>query len=173
MRTRELAAAAVFAAVTFAVTRYTVIPIPATKGYFNLGEVAIYIAAIMFGPVVGAVAGAIGSALADVAALAPQFAPFTFVIKGIEGFIVGRLAGASRGANIRATISGGVWMVLGYFLAETLFARVLGIAPTPSTAVAAALTEFPFNIVQVAAGVVVSVLVGVRLRSLARERAAR
>lgn len=35
MRVRDLAAAAIFAATTFVVTRYTVIPIPATKGYFN------------------------------------------------------------------------------------------------------------------------------------------
>ena len=173
VRTRELAAAAIFAAVTFAVTRYTVIPIPATKGYFNLGEVAIYVAAIAFGPVVGAVAGAVGSALADVAAAAPQFALFTFVIKGIEGFIVGRLAGSTTAANLRATISGGVWMVLGYFLAETLFARFLGIAPTSAAAVGAALAELPFNIVQVVAGVVVAALVAVRLRGVAREQAAR
>lgn len=131
----------------------------------------IYIAAIAFGPSVGAFAGSVGSALADIAAAAPQFAPFTFVIKGIEGWIVGRLAGGSTGANLRATILGGTWMVLGYFLAETLFARALGIAPT--AAVGSALTELPFNIGQVAAGVVVSILVGVRLRGMAREQGAR
>ena len=173
MRTRELAAAAIFAAVTFVVTRYTVIPIPATKGYFNLGEVAIYIAAIAFGPGVGAVAGALGSALADVAAAAPQFALFTFIIKGVEGFIVGRLAGSTAGANVRATISGGACMVVGYFAVETLFARFLGIAPTPAAAVGAALAELPFNIVQVAAGVVVAALVAVRLRGTVREQAPR
>src|SRR3990170_8548552 len=44
VKPRDLAAAAIFAALTFVVTRYTLIPIPATKGYFNLGEVVIYIA---------------------------------------------------------------------------------------------------------------------------------
>lgn len=173
MKPRELAAAAIFAALTFTVTRYTLIPIPATKGYFNLGEVAIYIAAIAFGPAVGAIAGALGSALADIAAAAPQFALFTFVIKGIEGYIVGRLAGSTTGSRVRATIVGGVWMVLGYFLAEVAFARVLGIAPSPAAAVGAALTEAPFNAVQCAAGVIVSVLVGARLRGVVGERAAR
>ncbi len=172
MRSRELAAAAIFAAVTFVVTRYTVIPIPATKGYFNLGEVAIYLAAIAFGPAVGAVAGALGSGLADVAAGAPQFALFTFLIKGIEGYIVGRLAGATAGSRLRATIGGGAWMVAGYFLVEVLFARVLGIAPTPAAAVTAALTEAPFNIVQAASGVIVANLVGTRLRDAAGPRAA-
>ncbi|MDQ7849704.1 MAG: ECF transporter S component [Armatimonadota bacterium] len=169
MKSRDLAAAAIFVALTFVVTRYTVIPIPATKGYFNLGEVVIYIAALAFGPLVGLLAGGVGSALADLAA-APQFAPFTLVIKGIEGYLVGRLAGPTTPLRLRATVLGGAWMVAGYFAAETLFARFLGIAPTPATAVAAALTEVPFNIVQVTAGVVVAVLVAVRLVPLMAEK---
>src|SRR2546430_3074385 len=156
MRTRELAAAAIFAAVTFVVTRYTVIPIPATKGYFNLGEVAIYIAAIAFGPGVGAIAGALGSALADVAAAAPQFALFTFIIKGVEGFIVGRLAGSTAGANVRATISGGACMGVGDFAVVTLFSALLGIAPPPAAAAGAAPGERPFNTRPIAAGAAVS-----------------
>lgn len=169
MKAREVAAAAVFIALTFIVTRYTVIPIPATKGFFNLGEVVIYIAALVFGPLVGALAGGLGSSLADVAA-APQFAPFTLVIKGIEGYIVGALAGPTSAARLRATAIGGAWMVAGYFGVEVLFARTLGIAPTPATAVAAALTELPFNLVQVGSGVVVAVLVAARLRGLAPGR---
>ncbi len=175
MKTRDVTAAAIFAALTFVVTWYPLahIPIPATKGYFNLGEVVIYLAAIAFGPPVGAIAGAVGSALADVAAAAPQYAAFTFVIKGIEGYLVGRLAGVTAASRLRATIVGGAWMVLGYFLAEVVFARVLGIAPTPATAVAAALTELPFNIVQVAVGVIVAVLVAGRLRGAVGGQAVR
>jgi len=171
MRARELAAAAIFIALTFVVTRYTVIPIPATRGYFNLGEVVIYIAAIVFGPVVGALAGGLGAGLADLVA-APQFAPFTIVIKGVEGLLVGGLAGRSPASRVGATALGGAWMVAGYFAAEVLFAQRLGIAPTPAAAVGAALTEVPFNLVQVAAGVIVAVIVAARLRGLAPERLA-
>jgi uncharacterized membrane protein len=175
MRIRDVTAAAIFAALTFVVTWYPLarIPIPATKGYFNLGEVVIYLAAIVFGPAVGAFAGAVGSALADIAAAAPQYAVFTFLIKGIEGYLVGRLVGITAASRLRATIVGGVWMVLGYFLAEVVFARVLGIAPTPATAVAAALTEVPWNIVQAAVGVVVAVSVAGRLRSAITGQAVR
>ena len=169
MKAREVAAAAIFIALTFVVTRYTVVPIPATKGYFNLGEVVIFIAAIVFGPVVGALAGGLGAGLADLVA-APQFAPFTLVIKGIEGLLVGWLAGRSPASRVGATVLGGLWMVAGYFAAEVLFAQRLGIAPTPAAAVGAALTEVPFNLTQVAAGVIVSVLVASRLRGLAPER---
>lgn len=167
MRTRELVAAAIFIALTAIVTRYTAFPIPATRGFFNLGEVVIYVAAIVYGPVVGMLAGGVGSALADIWAQAPYYAPFTLVIKGIEGYVVGRLAGARVSSRVRATILGGALMVTGYFLAQTFFARTLGIAPTSGTAVTAALAEVPFNIVQVAAGVIVALLVTARIpRSL-------
>lgn len=170
MKPRDLAAAAVFIALAFVVTRYTVIPIPQTKGYFNLGEVVIYIAALTFGPAVGGLAGGVGSALADLAGGYLQFAPLTLVIKGIEGILVGRLAGAGTAGRLRATIAGGSWMVAGYFLAEVIFARPLGIAPTPLTAVAAAAAEVPFNIVQVAVGVIIATVVAARLRPLAPHR---
>jgi uncharacterized membrane protein len=170
MKPRDLAATAVFIALAFVVTRYTVIPIPQTKGYFNLGEVVIYIAALIFGPAVGAVAGGVGSALADLAGGYLQFAPLTLVIKGVEGFLVGRLARAGTAGRLRATIAGGLWMVAGYFLAEVLLARPLGIAPTPLTAVAAAGAEVPFNITQVAVGVIVATVVAARLRPLAPQR---
>lgn len=172
MKARDLAAAALFIALVFVVTRYTLIPIPATRGYFNLGEVVIYLAAILFGPVVGALAGGLGSALADLVA-APQYAPFTLVIKGVEGFIVGRLAGRTAASRLGATVLAGAWMVAGYFTAQVLFARSLGIAPTPGGAVAAALTEVPFNLVQVTVGIVVAVLAASRLRALAPDRLAR
>ncbi|MGQ0570357.1 MAG: ECF transporter S component [Armatimonadota bacterium] len=168
MKVRTLVTAAVFIALTFAVTRFTVIPIPATKGFFNLGEVVIYVAAIALGPIVGMLVGGIGSALADLV-VAPQFAPFTLVIKGIEGYVVGRLAGETSGSRLRATIIGGACMVLGYFGAEVLFAGVLGLAPTRTAAVAVALTEVPFNIVQVAVGVAVAVPTSARLAAALRE----
>jgi len=168
VKVRTLVTAAVFIALTFAVTRFTAIPIPATKGFFNLGEVVIYVAAIALGPMVGMLVGGIGSALADVVA-APLFAPFTLVIKGIEGYVVGRLAGETSRSRFRAAIIGGACMVLGYFGAEVLFARVLGIAPTPTTAVGLALTEVPFNIVQVAVGVAVAVPTSVRLAAALRD----
>ena len=65
--------------------------IPASNGFFNLGEAMVYIAAILFGPVVGGFAGGVGSFLADVFLGFGHFAPGTLVIKGIEGVVVGVL----------------------------------------------------------------------------------
>ena len=101
------------------------IPIPATSGYFNLGETLIYIAALLFGPFVGAIAGA-GATISD-ALVAAQYAPGTFTIKAIEGFFVGflykKLVQKTKSITLSATIVivvGGFEMVLGYFLYETL-----------------------------------------------------
>ena len=58
MKTRDLAAAAVFIALTFVVTTYTKIPIPQTKGYFNLGEVVIvWLIFLVVGIAVGVLIG--------------------------------------------------------------------------------------------------------------------
>jgi uncharacterized membrane protein len=65
--------------------------VPATKGFFNIGETLVYITALLFGPVIGSFAGGFGSMLADVLLGYPQFALGTFIIKACEGGIVGFL----------------------------------------------------------------------------------
>ncbi|MGE5575525.1 MAG: ECF transporter S component, partial [Ignavibacteria bacterium] len=122
----KIIAIAIFAALVFVVTsQIPPIPIPATSGYFNIGETTIYIAALIFGPVVGAFAGGIGSALSDAFLGFGLFAPGTFFIKGGEGLIVGLLNTTLRrrisNLTVCATISisiGGLEMVAGYFLYE-------------------------------------------------------
>jgi len=79
--------------------------IPATKGYFNLGDAGIFISAIFLGPAVGMFAGGVGSATSDIVTGYTVFAPGTLVVKGIEGFIAGFLfrklrAGGSRKASL-------------------------------------------------------------------------
>ncbi len=121
----KIAVAAIFAALVAVATLLFWIPIPATSGYFNLGETLIYVAALLFGPFVGAIAGT-GATIAD-ALVAAQYAPGTFTIKAIEGFLVGflykKLVHKTKSITLSATIAiivGGFEMVLGYFLYETL-----------------------------------------------------
>ena len=87
---RTIASTAVFTAFVAAATMAFAVVIPSTNGYFNIGEVMVYITAMLMGPYVGAFAGGVGSSIADVI-LAPQYAPGTLVIKGLEGLIVGSL----------------------------------------------------------------------------------
>jgi len=70
--------------------------VPATEGYFNLGETMVYTVAILFGPYVGALAGGIGSALADLLLGYAFYAPATLVIKACEGLVVGWLVRKAR-----------------------------------------------------------------------------
>jgi uncharacterized membrane protein len=152
----KITAAAVFAALVFVVTsQIPPIPIPATSGYFNIGETTIYVAALIFGPLVGALSGGIGSALSDAFLGFGLFAPGTLFIKGGEGLIVGFLNTILRrrikNLTVCATIAvvvGGLEMVAGYFLYEQF---VIGYP------FAVALAEVPFNIVQMLIGLIVAV----------------
>ena len=88
----KISVSAMMAALVCVATVAFQVYIPETHGYFNIGEVAVYISAILFGPVVGGVAGGFGSALADIITGYGYYAPGTFVIKGFEGLIVGFLS---------------------------------------------------------------------------------
>lgn len=55
--TLKLAIATVFAALVCIATIAFTVSVPATSGYFNIGETIIYVAALLFGPFVGAFAG--------------------------------------------------------------------------------------------------------------------
>ena len=87
--TRELAASAVMGALVCVTTLLIQIPIPATKGFFNVGDALVIVSALTFGPFVGLFAGGVGSSLADLIGGWYVWVPFTLVIKGIEGFLTG------------------------------------------------------------------------------------
>jgi uncharacterized membrane protein len=139
-----VAQAGIMAALVAVATFSVQIPIPATKGYLNFGDIMIFVSALTFGPIVGGFAGGVGSALSDVASgYASTYAPFTLIIKGAEGIIAGLIANKhSKKRNILAVVIAGIEMVSGYFLAE-FYGLSLGWA---------AATEVPFNILQIAAG---------------------
>ncbi len=143
MKTREVAGAAIFTAFVFAVT-FSFSATTSTGGYFDVGEIMVYITALVMGPYIGAFAGGVGSMFSD-ALLAPQFAPGTLVIKGAEGFIVGYLA--QRGFHgfpeavqkrlglLLAAAVGAIVIVVGLtsFPDVSLSLGQLGLTPTAST----------------------------------------
>jgi uncharacterized membrane protein len=150
----KLAFAAVFTALAFVVSsQIPPIPIPATGGYFNVGEVTIYVAALLFGPFVGGFSGGVGAMLSDLYLGFALFAPGTLIIKSIEGAIVGalniKLQKLIPNITIRAIISvltGGLAMVTGYFLYEIILG--LGVV---------AIAEVPLNIGQMLIGLAIAV----------------
>jgi uncharacterized membrane protein len=90
LTTTQLAMTPIFIALVAVATMAFTVSIPATSGYFNIGETVIYTAAILFGPYVGAISGGVGAAISDII-LAPAYWPGTLVIKAFEGAIVGFL----------------------------------------------------------------------------------
>jgi len=155
-RPTVLAAQAGIMAALVAVTTYAVqVPIPATKGYLDFGDIMIFATALTFGPLVGGFAGGVGSALSDVASgYASTYAPFTLVIKGAEGLIAGLISKKmNRKRSILAVAVGGTEMVSGYFLAE-FFGLSLRWA---------AATEVPFNILQIIVGGAVGIPIAIVL----------
>ncbi len=116
---RTLAEAAIFTAFVFAATAAFSAGIPATNGYFNVGEIMVYTTALLMGPLVGAFAGGVGSMLSDVFLGFPQFAPGTLLIKATEGFVVGYLGKrALSGFSSRAWR--GITVALGLLVASII-----------------------------------------------------
>jgi uncharacterized membrane protein len=156
LTTRKLAISAVMAALVCVATILVQIPNPPTRGYINVGDAMIFVSALTFGMIVGGVAGGIGSALADILSGYTFYAPFTLVIKGIEGLLAGVISDRKRSKrDLLAVIVAGSEMVLGYFLVE---AYIFGVG--------AALTEVPGNIFQILVGG----LIGIPVAYLVRKR---
>jgi uncharacterized membrane protein len=117
---RSVALGAVLAAAVTVATMIHV-PLPGFRIYFNLGEGVIYTVAILLGGKYGAAAGGIGAAIADLVLGYPLWAPITAVIKGTEGYLVGRLARRNRHIALAA---GAAVMTSGYSLtAGVLYGR--------------------------------------------------
>jgi uncharacterized membrane protein len=109
-----------FTILTCVTTTLIRIPIPATTGYFNIGDVFIISAALVFGPMGGLITGAIGAGAADLIGY-PQFFLATAVTKGLEGYLVGVISKTENLSDRRAWIAasiGGITIILGYFLFE-------------------------------------------------------
>lgn len=151
----QAALSGVMAALVAVATFIVQIPNPATRGYINFGDIIIFVSALSFGPIVGGFAGSVGSAIADIASGYGYFAPFTFVIKGVEGTLAGFISNrTSVPRDILAVVVGGTEMILGYFLAEFF----------PLQLEWAALTEVPGNISQILVGGFIGIPLAVIIR---------
>jgi uncharacterized membrane protein len=123
-------------------------------GYFNVGDVMIFVAALTFNPFVGGVAGGLGSALADIMLGFAAFAPFTLAIKGVEGLIASLIKNKkSLYRDIFAVVVAGAEMVGGYFIVEVFLWGFGG-----------ALAEVLPNIAQIAIGGIIGIPVALVLR---------
>jgi len=122
-------------------------------GYFNVGDVMIFVAALTFNPFVGGIAGGLGSAIADVIGF-PLFVIPTLIIKGLEGVIASLISNKKNVYyDILAVFVAGTEMVMGYFIVEVQLWGIGG-----------ALAEVLGNIAQVTIGGIVGIPVAIILR---------
>lgn len=150
-----IAVSAIMAALVCVATVIVQIPNPATRGYINIGDAMIFVSALTFGSFVGGIAGGVGSALADVVSGYGLYAPFTLVIKGLEGVLAGLITNRKNVTrDMLAVAIAGSEMVFGYFFSE-FYLLQFGWA---------ALTEVPGNIFQIVAGGVIGVPLALVLR---------
>ena len=148
----QLSLMAVMSALVTAGTLIVRIPNP-MGGYFNLGDVMIFVAALTFNPLIGGVAGGLGSAIADIIGF-PLFAIPTLVIKGLEGLLASLITNKKNVyRDILAVVVAGAEMVIGYFLVELYLWGIGG-----------ALAEVPANIAQIAIGGLVGIPIALVLR---------
>ena len=153
----KLALTAGLAATTTVATMLVQIPIPPTRGYLNFGDIMVFTSALLFGRFVGGLAGGIGSAMADIITGYGYFAPYTLIIKGLEGLLAGAIRdGRSTRRDVLGWFVGAVAMVTGYFLVE---AYVLGFG------LPAALVEVPSNAIQVLSGAIIAIPLARGLRN--------
>ena len=142
----SLSIALVFLATGFINIR---LPIMANGGLIHLGNVPLFLAAIIFGKKTGALAGAVGMALFDLFSGWTLWAPFTFVIVGIMGWVVGSMTEKDEHNSfswyLLAIIAALIIKIVGYYIAEGI---IFGnwIAPVAS---------IPGNIVQIVTAAII------------------
>ncbi len=153
--TKSIIIAALFIAIVFVATYAVQIPLPgiATGGLIHLGNVALFTIAVIFGKRYGAISGAFGMALFDILSPWIIWAPGTFVIRGIMGYIVGSIAKGGRQQQsispfrlMLAMILPSIWMIAGYFGYNLLLYQN----------VPAAVASLPGDITQAVAGIAIA-----------------
>lgn len=154
-RTKDLVFTALLIALVFIATKFINFQLPFSLhgGLIHLGNTILFAAAIVFGPKKGAISGAFGMGLFDLVSGWVVWAPFTFVIRGLMGWMIGTIAnrkgrnGDSFKWNIIAILLGSIWMISGYYISEVI---IYGNWFTPLTAV-------PGDITQVIIGIILGI----------------
>ncbi len=133
-----------FIALTLIATAYVNVklPISSNGGLIHLGNVPFFICAILFGKKNGAIVGACGMGLFDLCSGWTLWAPFTFIIVGLMGYVIGIITEEKKGIQYQliAILCACLIKVIGYYIAEVILYHNL-YSPIAS---------IPGNIIQVA-----------------------
>ena len=132
------------------------LPFAPNGGLIHLGNVPLFVAAILFGKRTGMIAGGIGMALFDLLSGWTLWAPFTLVIVGCMGFVVGAVTEKKKSFPfyLLALLLACAIKIGGYYLAEAVIYQNW-VVP---------LTSIPGNLIQVGAAAIITLVVIEHLR---------
>lgn len=162
-RTKMLVINALFIALTLVATMFINIrlPIIGNGGLIHLGNVPLFLGAMIYGKKTGAIAGAFGMGLFDLISGWTAWAPFTFVIVGAMGYTVGLMSEKLKinpyVANTLAVFVALIIKIVGYYFAEVLLYHNW-IVP---------LGSIPGNVVQVVVAGIIVIPFADRMKKLA------
>lgn len=151
----------------------SVIKVPSLGGGFiHIGDSMVFVSVVVLGKRRGAIASALGMFLVDIAGGYYMWTPFTFIIKGVMAYITGvfieKVDKENKGIKefkfkyVIAFILGGVFMIIGYFLAGTVLAAFLTEKVGVIQGLAYAAKDIFGNIIQVLTGSIIAIpLVGI------------
>ncbi|WP_291291567.1 ECF transporter S component [Enterococcus sp.] len=132
MPTKKITTLAMLTALTTALSLLFVLPVPQTKGVVTLCEAGIYTTALLLGGPSGAIVGSLSGGIIDFLSGYPEWALFSILIHGCQGYLTGRF----RHYPLLALCLGSVTMILGYAAATTfMFGFGAGIASILSNSV--------------------------------------
>ncbi|PID83029.1 MAG: ECF transporter S component [Clostridiales bacterium] len=129
-------------------------------GLVHLGNITLFTIAMVYGKKQGAIAGAFGMGLFDIMAGWQVWAPCTFVVRGIMGWLIGTLYDNKKENKVifylMLIIIPSIEMLAGYFIYNVaMYGNYI-----------AALSSIPGDLTQLAIGYVVAIPVANKLSKL-------
>ena len=131
---KRLTLTALFTALCTVSTLVITIPLP--NGYLNVGDVFVLLAGWLLGPIYGTIAAGVGCALADtISGFATYALPTLFIKAGVAALawcVATLIKNKCKNTSFEifrrtlAAVIAEVWMVLGYFLFESILYGVAG-----------------------------------------------
>lgn len=141
------------------------LPIMGNGGLIHLGNVPLFIAAIVYGRKTGAIAGAFGMGMFDLLSGWTAWAPFTFIICGAIGYVVGLIVEKSKFNTyltiVTALFAACIIKVAGYYFTEVL---LYGNWMVPFGSI-------PGNVMQIAIAGIIVLPIASKLKNLIRKGA--
>ncbi|MCI5500215.1 MAG: ECF transporter S component [Clostridiales bacterium] len=127
------------------------LPFAPNGGLIHLGNVPLFVAAILFGKRTGMIAGGIGMALFDLLSGWTAWAPFTLIIVGCMGLVVGAVTEKKKSFPfyLLAMVLACAIKIGGYYVAEAI---LFGNWIVPATSI-------PGNLLQVGAAAVITLVI--------------